>query len=504
MYKGVSEFNITDFNGGLLTSGNPFLAKANTSPNCLNVYADRFGNLVRRDGITAVNSTDLGGGTGYGLFDYEVNASQRKIVFVIDDKIYKMDNWDGVYDEIGSGFIKERWCFCNFNNTLLMVSPSNVAQYWDGASDYTTDLPQIPYGTSRIIAWKQRIWAIGADDHDLRYSAPNDYTDWPSENTWGIFSYAGDANQALALLRDFLFVFKKHSIYKVAYLGGSPLLDVQDTGALTGTISSDTVRTVVWQGRKGLMFLGTDGKVYFFDGYNAPLAVSDPISDDNGEAPFDMTQLNLGAIENAHAVVWPDYNWYILFIPKKPSSTNNYALVFDYSKAPMAIWVWDNMNASCSAICKFKNKNRALFIDYDGDLQRMQYGNDDNGTPITAYWYSPHMIRGSVATLKGSRFVRITLKNVGDFTLKFRYRTGWDTDWQEEEFTMLGGGDVLGSTFVLGQSALGGDRAVDKDLALPVHSNHIQFGVYSDGSIPSFEIYSMVEILSTPAGVGKG
>jgi len=497
MLNRVEELNITDFAGGLLTGGNPYTAKKNTTPNCLNVYADIFGNLARRDGITKFNSTALGGGTGYGLFDYEVTSGIRKIVVVIDDTIYKIDHWDGIYDSLRTGLTAERWGFTNFDNYLIMVSATNEAQVWDGSNSATTPLSAMPSGTTQVISWKQRVWALGGDDHDISYSETSDHTSWPTENTWGIYSYAGDSNQAFGLLRDFLFVFKKYSIFKVTYLGGSPLLDVQDVGAPTGTMSPDSVQQITWQGKKGLMFYGTDGKVYFFDGYSPPISVSDHVEEDNGETTWCMDFVNKNDLGIIHSINWTEKNWYVLFAPKKPSSTCNYAIVFDYSKAPMAVWPWDNYNASASAMAKFGNTNRAIFVDYSGDMHRMEYGNNDNGTPITSYWYSVHSVRGSIVKVKGSRFVRISLKNVGDFGLSFKYRTDWGLSWKDETFTMLGGGDTLGVDFVLGTSVLGGDRAVDKDLSLPIQSNHVQFGIYSAANQPKYEIYSMVELYKT-------
>ena len=488
MQQKVQETSIDDFSGGQVTVGSPFNLKENVSPACINVYADRFGSLRRRGGFTKVNASAPSDDTAYGLFDYEVSPSVRKVVAQVGTAIYKMDNLDGTFDQLKTGMTATRFHAVNFNNTLIITNGADTVQTWDGSAASTSDLSAAPKGT-RMAVWYNYVWMVGQDANNLRYSDAGDYTTWPAGNTWGIHSYRGDKLYGFGLLRRLMFVFKKYAIFKISYLGGYPLLDVQQVDADIGCYSPDTIQNVNWAGNKGLMFLGSDKAVYFFDGYNSPLPVSAPIEFDNGEATITMEKIYTD-LSNASAINYPDKNWYILFLPLAATGdgTIEVAICFDYSKTPMAIWPMDNMNAAVSSIIidPSDNSQKAMFMDYHGYLQEMEKGTTDNGTAITANWATKHISRGSTFTLKQERTAKLIAEATGNYNLTLEYRPNWKTSWGSKAVSLKGEGSEL---------------AVTRDIDIPVLSNHIQYRIGSTTNQPSWQVYSLASIFKT-GGVG--
>lgn len=488
MIQKVQETNIDDFSGGQITVGSPFNLKEDTTPACINTYADRFGSLRRRGGITKVNSSAASDNTAYGLFDYEVSAGVHKQIAQVSTVIYKMDALDGTFDSLKTGMTAARFHAVNFNNTLLITNGTDTVQSWDGAAASTSDVAAAPTGT-RMAVWYNYVWMLGQDANNIRYSNAADHTTWDAADTWGIHSYRGDKLYGFALLRRLMFAFKKYGIFKISYLGGYPLLDVQQVDSDTGCYSPDTIQNVNWAGKKGLMFLGSDKAVYFFDGYNAPIPVSAPIELDNDEATITMAKIYTD-LSNASAINYPDKNWYILFLPLLATAdgTIEVAICFDYSKTPMAIWPMNNMNASASSIIldTTDNSQKAMFMDYHGYLQRMEHGTTDNATAITANWASKHISRGSKFALKQERTAKIIAEDTGNYDLTLEYRSNWKTSWGSKTVNL---------------QAEGSELTMTKDMDIPVLSNHIQYRVGSITDQPNWQVYSLASNFKSQ-GVG--
>src|SRR3990167_4323033 len=94
--------NDKTLNGGLNSTAGPLGLANNESSDLQNIDLDKFGSIKKRNGYTALNTTSLNAGAdSNGLVWYEYEASGatiRKAVNVCGNKIYKMDDLDGTWD----------------------------------------------------------------------------------------------------------------------------------------------------------------------------------------------------------------------------------------------------------------------------------------------------------------------------------------------------------------------------------------------------------------------
>ena len=104
-------------------------------------------------------------------------------------------------------------------------------------------------------------------------------------------------------------------------------------------------------------------------------------------------------------------------------------------------------------------------------------------------------------TLKKAQQQQTILKAIGNYELSAGYRTNFSQSYQNTDINQSGGGYLLGTTFVLGSSTLGGESDLIHTRDVPQIFNFIQFR-YQDISInPRFNVYSL-NILGQAEGIG--
>ena len=94
-------------NGGLNSTGGPLSLNNNESSDLQNIDFNKFGSIIKRNGYTALNTSELNSGADIeGLHNFEVTATGTvvaSLVAIAGDNIYKMDSLDGTWDTIKSG-----------------------------------------------------------------------------------------------------------------------------------------------------------------------------------------------------------------------------------------------------------------------------------------------------------------------------------------------------------------------------------------------------------------
>lgn len=394
-------FPIEDFSGGMRTTGT-FFSRIQSSPKTLNGLSGKGKTLRKRPGFDWENIPGIGTDPITGLYEYGISDSSRKQIIHVGSNLYKMDEldrtWDFLQGSITSGATSEFETFTTSSgNVMLHCTHSNDTLKSLTATGTTmTEITGSGAPSPKYIkAWNNHVWAAGIVNNPsrLRFSNVATYTNW---QTSGIDNYDdnfqtsdGDFITGLAVLRGNLYVFKRYSIFRVTYLGGTPLISVLQVISGTGCISNKSIAeaevTIVdadgSSKKQVLIFLTADKKIVAFDGTTI-YPMSDVISDDNFYSSISMNTLNDSALSEAHAIFVPEQDMYLLFVANSSSSTVDHCLALN--TITRGIFAWDNMDFRSSAIFTYQNKKIPYVGGYTGQVFRFLYGAKDSSPTVTS------------------------------------------------------------------------------------------------------------------------
>lgn len=439
------EFN--DFSGGQVTKSPPKNIENKFSPDCLNVYSE--GAILRpRDGIAPVNAT-AATGTGYGLYNWFRGsaATNQWLVSFWGTNLMKMDvvtgAWDGNWDAIvadaasGTAFTAGTMYFANFNGVLLMSTEnrdtvqkitSSDASYFDVITGGTGTAPACKY----LTVWKNHAWYLNLvnSEDQIVHSSVNSYNNFTGD-TYGTNTMLTENDIGLTgvfILNGRMYVTKAFSIHRFTYTGSpSPLVDIRDIKGEIGTRSPKTIKRINTSEGDLVLFLGTNRRLYLCDGIDTD-DVSDSIDLSNGESSVYMQNINASALNNCHAVVHENLNWYELFICVGTSTVPTHSVVYDYRLK--AFWPMDNRNFTASVDADNGSRQRAVYAmgSADGVMYLLNSTGSDDGSSINSYWTSPKI--GNSITLDRIDEVEVETASVV-CTPTFSWRADWDTTWTD-------------------------------------------------------------------------
>lgn len=232
------------------------------------------------------------------------------------------------------------------------------------------------------------------------------------------------------ILNDKMYVFKRWSIHRITYTGSTPLLDIKKAKSTVGTASQRSIKNIDIIGKgEVLIFLGTDRRIYIFDGYDAT-PVSDKISVTNGISVVYMNNINTQALDKVHAVVHSALSWYEIFIPIDDSTVPNYSIILDFSQGieNIAFWPNDNRNLLSSAVSDNAMGERVVYVqgNNNGLIYLTNSTNTDNGTAINSYWESFKL--GSPVLLGKIDEIEVQTDNVA-CSPTFSWRMDWESPY---------------------------------------------------------------------------
>lgn len=401
-YKEGRTLPIEDFSPGLRTTGIHF-ARVNTSPKTMNFRSGKDRLLRKRPGfdyeIQGISNVPV-----TGLYEYGIGVSNRKQVAHIGSNIYKMDNYDGNWDILQTGIASNITSeFDTFTSTagniLLHCTHNNdPLHYWAGSDTTMTSVTSSGAPAPKYIkVWQNHVWAAGiaANPSRLRYSNVATYSEWQTD---GIDNYDdnfqtrdGDYITGLGVLRGNLYVFKRHSIFRVTYLGGTPLINVLQVVDDVGAVSSKTIceGAISITGDNGvtsikevLMFLTADKQVVAFDG-STIYPLTDQVAQDNFYSPISMQTLNDAALSEAHAIYYSPEDSYILFAANSSYNTATHAIVINTKTR--GIYTWDNMAFRSSTVRITENNQQVPMMgSYTGEFYRFWWGSKDRSATFTS------------------------------------------------------------------------------------------------------------------------
>jgi hypothetical protein len=271
----------------------------------------------------------------------------------------------------------------------------------------------------------------------LARSAVLYYDDWNgTDSGWDdIFTSQDVGLTAIQDLKSALYICKRKSIHRVTYLGGRPLLRIDQAKSTVGTISPRTVTVIDVPGvGEKMIFLGSDRQLYTTDGYNYE-PVSEAIQTDNGESSVYMNAINSttgidAALQMCHAINIPSLHWYVLFVPIGVSATAcTHAIVYDY--LGKSFWPFDTQPMTCSWLGDNGIGTDSPYVGGTNYVWNWNTSNSDDGTAIATYWESVKKALSKTGRpmLKKLRYVEGNSKINGTWPLIFSYRVDWASSY---------------------------------------------------------------------------
>lgn len=295
------------------------------------------------------------------------------------------------------------------------------------------------------------------------------------------------------ILNGRLYTGTKYSIFRVSFVGGITVFEFKQVISNTGIVPG-TVQTVITQqfGQVAI-FLGTDKRVYMFDGAFVR-DISKLYYYHNQTTPIAMDLIDDNYKENSFAVFDSVYRIYRLFVTRVGDNQNKYCLNIDVDT--FAYYPFDNMTMSAGCMC-FDNLLRPFLvcINYQGQILKMFVNTStDFGTPINEYYTSPLVSKASNAVTQG-KGINLRIPPSSDANLQIYDRVNHASTWElRQKIPLCSPKDkTLGTSFVLNSSKLGSDKMVlTPMISINVTFNFYQFMISCDrNTATAWEIYDM-------------
>ena len=419
--------NVKKLSGGINTTAGPLGLAENEFSSLLNIDFDKFGSFAKRNGYTALNTTAYNSGAQWtGLKWFELASGTRYLVGTCGNRITKMDDLDGTWDDITGALAitpGNLTSFAVFRNTLLGTNRVDLPFKWTGTGNCSQMTVPTGLTTASCVEVFSSYTFLGnvavsgtAYKSRVYWSALDSITSWDSADFNDVSRDDGQTIVAIKTLADRLVIFKERSIYLAFFTGDADFpFTFQKSGSHVGCAAQFSIQET----ENGLVFLSSDG-IYFFDGNNS-YKISDRIN-------ATLQGYNSLKFSQACSVVQNSKNRYWLSLPGASSNTNNSVITWDSFNNALSIY--DGIAISCMAIVYANGSDeRPYFGDYSGFVYRGDTGLDDYPlnvkTAIDAYAYTHWMDFDDLVDQKGVPNVYIYY-SIEAGTLTFSYSYDFD------------------------------------------------------------------------------
>lgn len=439
-----------------------------------NVIRTKNGTLETRPGRVAVNETPVTPASGdaviRSMFELRRSDGNDKICMNAGNTFYRLNGsaWTAVGTFTTANL---RRSYCQFKEVLLGVDGTNDMCRYDGT---TLDaIAAAPKGTA-MASHRGRVWIVHGKT--LEGSAFGDETDWSTANNWvqlPIPVSKGKGGTALFSLWDRLIIFCEGQVFQ-----------------LSGTGPSDFQITPLnlTYGNKGSCYAvapaGND--LYFADdrGYHG-LSVTETQSllgdvsynYATGNIESDWQQIAAANLPNIFSLHDKNNNLVLVF-HSTAGANNDSAWAGDYyhlDQRGMPTWTqYSNMPFACGAeVNSLSGKHELLFGGYDGIVYKQTTSEQDAGVdiPVNLQYMTDLELPHFDKNLR--HLLLFTSTRSGTMQISASFDFGERVISKVIDPTTLQGA-VLGSGFVIGESALGGAGFKRNRVALNGHGRFIR------------------------------
>lgn len=475
--------------GGLNSTAGPLYVQQNEWSDLQNVDFDKFGSILKRNGYEALNTSAFNSSARWtGLKWFELASGTRYLVGTCGNKLAKMDDLDGTWDDITGALTitaGNLTSFSIFRDNLLGTNGTDVPFLWTGSGNgaamtVPTGLTKAKYvNVFQSYTFLANVTVSGTDYKSRVYwSALDSISSWDSADFNDVSRDDGQTITGIWPLADRLVIFKERSVWLAFFTGDVDApFTFQKSSSDVGCIAPFSIQEV--QG--GIAFLSSDG-IYYFDGNNSN-KITDRITDTINT--YNTVQFSQACGMDQHSK-----NKYWLAIPGPADSANSVVISWDYFNNSLSIY--DGMAPSAMAIVYQSGILEVPYWgDYSGFVYRGDIGKNDNPlnveTAITAYAYTPWISFDDLCDQKGIPNVYIYHRDE-NATLTFSYSYDFEeTDQYTLTFATTASTSVYG-TGVYGTATYASSGGRVKRLDLTGRGRVVRFKFSNSNIDESFRI----------------
>lgn len=456
--EGYSLLSFNNNIGGLKTRQTVTNIPSNSASDLRNVNFDTNGAICVRNGYTKLNSSVVPLPICLGLFPFTKEDGTHYLVGVFTDasttKIYKMDDYDGSWDDITgalsltaseTGYVS----FTMYLDTLIGTDGINAPWKWTGTGNAAA-LSISEFTLAKFVTtYKDRLVFFHTTEsatlypHRARWSNSGTIETYSAADYTDEFAGSDNGIAGVRTLYDEVYVFKNslnNGIKKLYYTGNADVPFAVASSGEVGTLSHFSISEIFLEGQgAGLIYLGTDKKIRFFNGsYDASLSddITPTIAAFNSTKMSTCYSCNFGSLNQ----VWFTF-------ANGSSTSNNRILVFDTRYA--AFLLHDNISANVLC-CSYSSSNVEYLLSggTNGYVYRQNIGNKDDNSSFTAYYCTAWLDFGSLLNFKKFGWVQVYINEVQSVS----FNIGYNFDYAEgvkttKTFSVASSADTFPFTF---------------------------------------------------------
>jgi len=264
--------------GGLNSTGSPLVLRDDESSDLQNMDFDRFGSPLQRKGYATLNSSAFNSGaTWNSLHWYQLVSGTDFLIGTCGDKLGKMDDLDGTWDDITGGLTitagdNNHMSWVTFRDTAAGTNGVDVPIKWTSSGNgaaltVPTDLTKAKYNSVLFGFHFLANVTVSGTAHPTRiyWSNLNEVETWTDTDFTHVQRDDGQDITGLRVLGESIVIFKERSIYIGQFTGDADIPFIfPRTNSHVGAVAGHAILEL----DNGLVFFTTDGW-YFFDGNNS-------------------------------------------------------------------------------------------------------------------------------------------------------------------------------------------------------------------------------------------
>jgi hypothetical protein len=477
---------------------NPAAISDKESPLCSNIDLDQYGKICKRRGSSFLFSAARTSNVTW-IGQHRTAAGVYKILFTEGTYLYSCDT-DGtdVADITGTltlttgNDIHTSSVYCSISSAPYIVGTNNTNPLWcwNGSGNavlLTTggSGTYVPTAAKCVEWYDNYLICANVLETSTRYtnkfcwSAVNAPNDW-SASSYILIGSAVDPIVGIVKFQKSIIVFKEHSVWKVVWDNSIavptfvPYVINPKIGCAAQATIAVTDNQIIW--------LSHDG-VYTYDGRGTDEESVAKVSYQL-EAESWSTNWHTTRKDYAHAVYYRHRDQYRLFITEGATQeTAKQNLTYYAYHTQLKAWTKGTTSANVSAIIDVGSRQQIMVADYAKQINRLDYLNtttgkyvdNDNGTKISAEWYSKDYTMGTPGLEKAWAELTVIMNSTSDAqTLTVTQYVNYGDYTRTGTLAMQEDAGKVG-TFIIGTSKLGGGTTVQETLLLYSQSRVVRF-----------------------------
>lgn len=472
-----------------------------------NCHTNEVGKIIKRNGspvytgpITISGSPDIVldeicGGYQYNKFDgnsYEIIVGSNGA----DQKVVDISTPASPSDITGAVTITDDTYvhFATVADTLIMTTEDRDAPIkWTGSSTCAA-LGGTPPSGKYVIEFFNYAFIANTSSNPERiyWSALFDVESW---TTGSDFFRAPDAITGVAKRGDTLYIFTKNTITIARYTGDAITpFDFQRLDTNVGCISHRSLANI-----EGVLhWMAGDAHLYRMQDFK-PERLTEAI-------PQTIAGLNQGSFSISCGIDHRELRQYWCAVTNDSSTVNDFVLVLDYLNNELFMYDGMNINSIFNWVDSSGN-SKTYFGDRTGRVFLTNSGTSDYPggiqTAIDFWRWTKKFPLTGPNRKKRLRKVKFTINNGGAYSSQCDVKVDSGAlGGGSLEMNHDGGGELLSSTWVLGESALGRISDISKSVDVNLVGKYIQFKFYNNAFSQPVEI-SDFELHYQSMGIGR-